>query len=396
MWTRLSALVVLLALACNPTPSPSPETASPSSEAASPSIQTPQPTIIQSPEAFVTPTNRPTTASPQAPIALTAQEVASGLSFPASFAFAQDGRVFYTERLNGKVRVLQDWLREAEPFAALPVVQEFERGLLGLALHPRFPKVPYVYVYYTYQDGGRVYNRVSRLREEGGRSVEEQVLLDRMPAAIYHNGGVLAFGPDGKLYITTGDTTDAPLAQDPTSLAGKVLRINDDGAIPQDNPFPGSPVYTLGHRNVFGIAFHPATGQAYITENGTNRDDEVNRLLPGANYGWPLYLGVAGAPGFQDPVFTFTGQVAPTQAVFYTGSQLPSQYRGNLFFGDWNTGSLHRLVLDEAGAVKEHEVALSIPDDGILDVEQGPDGYLYFSTASAIYTSAIYRVVVLK
>jgi glucose/arabinose dehydrogenase len=251
-----------------------------------------------------------------------------------------------------------------------------------------------VYVYYTYEDGEAVYNRVSRLREEAGKAVDEEVLLGRIPAAPFHNGGVLTFGPDGKLYITTGDATESSLAQDRSSLAGKVLRLNDDGAIPDDNPFPGSPVYTLGHRNVFGIAFHPASGQPYITENGTSRDDEVNRLLPGANYGWPFHLGVAHATGYQDPLFTFTPNIAPTQAVFYTGDQLPGQYQGNLFFGDWNTGSLHRVVLDETGAVKQHEVVLRVPGGGILDVEQGPDGYLYFSTASAIYTSAIYRVVV--
>jgi|GEM_PF-549332 len=324
------------------------------------------------------------------PVTLVAQEMASGLQFPSSFAIAPDGRVFTTERSQGTVRVLKNWQKEADPWATLSVAQGGEKGLLGLVLHPGFPQAPYVYVYYTYMDGNSVYNRVSRLREENGKAVEEQVLLNQMPGASYHIGGVLAFGSDGKLYITTGDTTNAPLAQDPSSLAGKVLRLNDDGTVPQDNPIPGSPVYTLGHRNVFGIAFRPASGQPYITENGPNEDDELNRLLPGANYGWPLHLGIDHAPGFEDPILAFGPvQIAPTQAVFYTGYQLPGQYRGNLFFGDWNTGSLHRVVLDMAGDVEEHGVVLSIPGNGIVDVEQGPDGQLYFSTATAIY-----RVVV--
>ncbi len=319
--------------------------------------------------------------------------MASGLDFPSSFAISPDGRVFFTERLRGTIRVLRGWSfpreGEEEPFATLRVAQRAETGLLGLALHPSFPRIPYVYVYYTYQEGQALYNRVSRLREEEGKEVDEEVLLDKIPAASFHNGGALAFGPDGKLYVTTGDSTVSSLAQERESLAGKVLRLNDDGAIPADNPFPGSPVYTLGHRNVFGIAFHPQTGQPYITENGTSRDDEVNRLTPGANYGWPLHLGVAQVSGFVDPILTFSPNIAPTRALFYTGDQLPTPYQGNLFFGDWNTGSLHLLVLDAAGNVQEHQVVLQLPGQGILDVEQGPDGHMYLSTASAIY-----RVVV--
>lgn len=303
-------------------------------------------------------------------------------------AFAADGRLFFTERLAGRVRVMVDGRLLAEPVAELPVAQAMETGLLGLALHPQFPRTPYLYVYYTAQTSlGALFNRVVRLRLSGNTSVGMEVVLDRIPGAAIHNGGILAFGPDDKLYVTTGDATRSGSAQDLGSLAGKVLRLDDDGTIPQDNPFVGSPVYTYGHRNVFGLAFHPKTGAAYITENGPQENDEVNLLRPGANYGWPLVTGMAGDPRFVDPLLTFTPNIAPTQALFSTGGKLDREYQGDLFFGDWNLGGLHRVLLGspQADRVAREDVVYRHREGGIVGLAQGPDGYLYFSTADAIY-----------
>lgn len=315
-----------------------------------------------------------------------AEPFATGLSFPVSIAFAPDGRIFVNERTTGKIRVIQNGVLAPQPFAQLDVVLIGETGLLGLALHPNYERQPYVYVYYTYRAAsGEVFNRVARFQELEGEAKNMEIILDRIPAAGIHNGGILAFGRDGKLYVSTGDTADTSLAQRLDSLAGKVLRLNPDGTIPVDNPFPGSPVYSLGHRNVFGLAFHPVTGRLYITENGPARDDELNIILPGGNYGWPIVLGVAHDPRFIDPIRTYTPNIAPTGLAFVVMQQLPAFYRFNLLFGDWNTGRLHRIILEPPDymTVQGEEIILDL-SEGILDVKSGPDGTIYLTTPTAI------------
>ncbi|MBI4277686.1 MAG: PQQ-dependent sugar dehydrogenase, partial [Armatimonadetes bacterium] len=200
-------------------------------------------------------------------------------------------------------------------------------------------------------------------------------------------GGLLKIGPDEKLYLTIGDLNRPALAQNLQSPAGKVLRYNLDGSIPPDNPFPGSPIFTLGHGNVFGMAFHPLSGRAYVTDNGPDRDDEVNVLDGGANYGWPVVMGKTGDPRFVDPILTFTPTIAPTGAAFYTGDRYPRAYRHNLFFGAWNTGQVYRVVLAPPAYRRVVKVEMVLPArlDGIVDVAQGADGYLYFTTRSAIH-----------
>jgi glucose/arabinose dehydrogenase len=314
--------------------------------------------------------------------------VLQGLAFPASFVFAPDGRLFFSERLTGRVRVVKEGVLLPEPLLSVPVVTLAETGLLGLALHPDFAAQPYLYAYYTYRDGhGRIWNRVSRWRDMDGRAGAEEVLLDHIPAASIHNGGAIAFGPDGKLYIPTGDAAQAALAQERLALNGKVLRMAPDGSVPEDNPFPGSLVFTLGHRNMFGLAFHPLTGVPYITENGTTRDDEINRLLPGRNYGWPTVLGKAGDAQFVDPLLTFTPNIAPTGLAFYTGGSLPGEIANSLFFGAFNTGMLYRVLLKGPDflEVERFEPVLRTGTGGIIDVVMGPDGFLYFSTPSGIF-----------
>lgn len=316
------------------------------------------------------------------------KKVYGDLNFPVSLAFAPDGRIFFNERTTGQIRIIRDDELLPTPFATLQVETVGETGLLGLALHPDFENQPHVYVYYTQRDeGGNLRNRVARFTAEGNRGVDFTVLLDNIPAASVHNGGVLAFGPDGNLYVTTGDASRRTLAQDAASMAGKVLRITPRGTIPADNPFPDSPVFSMGHRNIFGIAFHPLSGKPYITENGPATDDEINALKPGGNYGWPQALGTMGDGEFIQPILALTPVVAPTGAAFYEGDKLPEDHRGDLFFGDWLTGSIHRVVLTPPNfdRVQSVEVVARSDAGGVLDLEMGPDGYLYATTPTGIY-----------
>lgn len=312
--------------------------------------------------------------------------VAGELDFPVSFVFTPDGRILFNELRTGQVRVLDAGVLLPEPLARVPVVTGGERGLLGLALHPRFPEEPWVYVYHTTRRGLLLINQVTRLRVEGNRATAAEMVGPAIPSGLIHNGGRLGF-QGGHLFITTGDTNRPALAQNPRSLAGKVLRLAPEGAVPADNPLPGSPIFTLGHRNVFGLAFHPATGTPFITENGPDRDDEINRLTPGGNYGWPLVLGQAAVPGFIDPLVTFTPVIAPTGAAFYTGRRYGPAARNALFFGDWSTGAIRRLELEppDFTRVRRVEPVVQVEPRGVLDVVNGPDGFLYFSTPTAIW-----------
>ncbi|GBD10679.1 Aldose sugar dehydrogenase YliI [bacterium HR23] len=321
----------------------------------------------------------------QGQLPFTVEVVAQGLEVPWALAFAPDGRLFLTER-PGRVRVVAQGRLLGPPWAALPVASVGEGGLMGIALDPAFPAQPFVYLCYTYRQGdGTLANRIVRLREVEGRGAEETVLVDGIPGAEIHDGCRLKFGPDGMLWATTGDARRPELAQDLSSLAGKVLRMERGGFPPPDNPFPGSLVYTLGHRNPQGLAFHPRTGQAWITEHGPVGNDEVNRLVPGANYGWPLVQGRAGDPRFIDPVAVYSPSIAPAGAVFVTSPRYP-QWQGDLLFVTLGFGGeqshLRRLDLDDQGNLVGQEVLLQGEWGRLRDIVQGTDGYLYLTTSN--------------
>jgi len=308
-----------------------------------------------------------------------------GLEQPILMVFAPDNRIFITERV-GRVRIFEHGQLREQPFATVnvPFLRGYhETGLLGIALHPDFQAQPYVYVYHTYQDGNQLLNRVVRFREDAN-APQPEVVIDNIPGSRIHNGGIITFGPDGNLYISTGDSNESNLAQNLDSTAGKILRVQPDGGIPADNPFPNSPVFSLGHRNVFGMAFHPDTGALYITENGPNRDDEINRIEAGGNYGWPIVLGVAGDERFIDPLATYTPNIAPTQAIFYTGD-LIENIGSRFVFGAYNTGNLRALELvgPGNGRVERDEVVHST-NQPIVGVAQSPDGAIYISDMDKI------------
>lgn len=300
------------------------------------------------------------------------------IDFPTNMAFAPDGRLFLAEKNSGRVVVARDG--RVRPFAEFSVRSEAEMGMLGIALHPEFTEEPWVYVYYTAED----VNILARVRDRGGRGAPQQVLLRGLPARSYHNGGDITFGPDGKLYAVVGESHEPSLAQDPGSVGGKVLRLEPDGSIPGDNPFGGdSPVFSMGHRNSFGLCFDPETGRLWETENGPSGDDEVNLIRPGANHGWPEASGPGGGDRFVDPVIHFPQTIVPTGCAFYTAAHLGRRSEGALFFGDYG-GTLWRAVPNGSrDGVREHERFVS-GLDGITDVQMGPDQRLHVATQSGI------------
>lgn len=312
--------------------------------------------------------------------------VATGLDFPVKLDVAPDGTIFFTELRNGAIRMVDvSGVLQDEPFAEIDISLQAETGLIGIALHPDYPELPYVYVYATQSTRSGTVNRVLRLTDDEGRGTDLTVILDGIPSSPIHNGGEIGFGPDGKLYVTTGDARNPANSQNRSSLSGKVLRINADGSIPDDNPFASSRAYSLGHRNMVGLAFRPASGTVYITENGPDRNDEINRVLPGRNYGWPEATGIGSNPEFENPLTTYTPNIAPTGAAFISSSRVyGDNNNGLLLFGDHNLGRLHALTLSEDGAEVLADRIIFNSDDGVYDVTEAPDGTIYFTTRSSI------------
>ncbi|MEE9236721.1 MAG: PQQ-dependent sugar dehydrogenase [Thermoplasmata archaeon] len=321
---------------------------------------------------------------------LALESLQEGLAFPVSLAMTEDGRIFYNELREGGVRILRDGELLEQPFVSLDVVQLPETGLLGIALDPSFATQPFVYLYYTYTSGDGISNRISRFRDLGDVAGPEEILLDNIPANSRHNSGRLLFGPDGKLYASVGDALDPDQAQDPSSLGGKILRINPDGSVPQDNPLGDTYSYLVGIRNVFGMDFTPG-GLLLFTENGPAGNDELNRGRPGLNYGWPVVQGEAQDQRFEDPILVFNPSIAPTGLAFYTGGGLGEGYAGSAFFGSWNEGTLNRVIGDVEGDGVNFTSAVELQSGprGILDVMNGPDGHLYVSTQDGVFRVVI-------
>jgi glucose/arabinose dehydrogenase len=316
-------------------------------------------------------------------------EVATGLETVWSLAFAPDGRLFLTER-PGRIRVVASGGLVAEPWAVLEVAESagegLETGLMGLALDPGFPIEPYVYACFTARTGReepRWENRVVRLREEDGRGLPDRTVIDGIPAAPFHNGCRLAFGPDGTLYVTTGDAMAPQAAQDSASLAGKVLRLERDGTIPPDNPTPGSPVFSLGHRNPQGLAWDSARGWFWLTEHGTSGPrgdyDELNVLRAGGNYGWPVVRAISGDRRFLDPVLE--EHFAPAGAVLVTGSRVEA-LEGRILIAGLSGQQLRRVLPLPDGTVRDEGPVSGLALGRLRAVAQGPDGCIYVGTSN--------------
>ncbi|HEY5839808.1 MAG TPA: PQQ-dependent sugar dehydrogenase, partial [Pyrinomonadaceae bacterium] len=248
----------------------------------------------------------------------------------------------------------------------------------------------FVYLSYGYTTNGE-FVRVVRYRETPNGFTDRKIILENIPSAQFHAGCRLRFGPDGKLYITTGDATDRNLAQQLNSVAGKILRLNDDGTIPSDNPFVGRSdarpeIFAYGSRNAQGIDFQPGTNLLFETEHGPSGfdgpggGDEVNIIDRGKNYGWPVIHHRQTRDGMEAPLLEYTPACAPASGMFYRGSQLP-QFKGNFFFGCLRGTRIIRVVLDGRRVVSEENL-LEGKYGRIRDIAEGPDGFIYFSTSN--------------
>jgi aldose sugar dehydrogenase len=307
----------------------------------------------------------------------------TGLNFPVSLKFTPDGRVFFNEKDTGDVRViLSNGTLLGSAFATIsPLYVAGESGLLGIALDPNFSLNGYVYVYFTYSDSQSfTHGHIRRYTATGNTGTNPFDVFDVVssaPGTMYHNGGYIKFGPDGKLYAQVGEFHQDPQAQNMSSTNGKMLRMNPDGSVPPDNPFPGSLVYASGIRNAFGFDFDPSNSRLIATEAGPSSDDEINVIVKGGNYGWPNCLGICHDPRYTDPIAVFNRVVTPTGIA----TAAPNVY----YFGEWNTGDLVRLELNSSGSPVSMNQVYTQPG-GIVAVEMGPDGRLYFTSPDGIYT----------
>jgi glucose/arabinose dehydrogenase len=321
---------------------------------------------------------------------LVIETVVSGLEVPWSLAFAKDGRLFVSER-PGRIRLVANGKLNPKPiYTVKDVFVEGEAGLMGLTLDPDFSENQFIYICYTTKPDD-VEVRVTRLHLQGEGIDEEKVIIAGIPGNQVHVGCRLMFGPDNKLYITTGDSAKGKLSQQLDSLAGKTLRINADGSIPEDNPFVNDAnarkeIWSLGHRNAQGIAFQPGSGLMFQTDHGPTffdgpgGGDEVNIVEKGQNYGWPIVHHDQKKEGFVSPLLEYTPALPPAGAIFYRSSTYPA-WTNNFFFTSLLGQSLIRVILKGRTVIGQEKIFKN-RFGRLRDVAEGPDGALYLATSN--------------
>ncbi|MEW6044694.1 MAG: PQQ-dependent sugar dehydrogenase [Thermoproteota archaeon] len=300
--------------------------------------------------------------------------LATNLQRPWAIAFSQD-KIFVTEK-EGHIRVIESNTLLEEPLATLRVAKVFGGGLLGIATHPDFENNHFLYVYYTYSENDALWNKVLRITESNNKISDAVTIIDRIPGSQFYNGGIIKFGPDGKLYVATGLSSEfSHAAQDITSLEGKILRLNDDGTIPHDNPFAESPVFSLGHRDPQGMAWDK-NGNLFVTEFGPTKNDEINLVQAGQNHGWPEQE--CGGDEFAAPIMCYDPSIEPGGIVFYSGDKL--EYKDSLIMATLRGANLYKLDVSEDGVLSQKSILSGL--GRIRDASQGPDGYLYIITSN--------------
>lgn len=310
------------------------------------------------------------------------ETVVENLVIPWEIIFISSDEALITER-PGRVTLVELSTGRSEVLGEISVAHVGEGGLLGLTQERSTGKI---FTYYTYREKDNLWNRVHLW--DSPEFKDGAVVLDGIPGASVHDGGRIKIGPDGRLYVTTGDAANMESSQDLNSLAGKILRINTDGTLPSDNPFPGSPIYSYGHRNPQGLSWRE-DGQLFSTEHGPSGEmgmvanDEVNRIIPGGNYGWPRVVGKRSAEGFIDPVYHSGNETwAPSGCSFYYGGDFP-EWNDSLFFAALRGEHLHRVALNKEGnSVVASEKLLQGAIGRLRNVVQGPDGLIYLLTSN--------------
>jgi len=299
---------------------------------------------------------------------------AEGLEAPRSIDVAKDGRIFFTEQ-HGSIRVVDEngTLLE-EPVGDIKVENLQEAGLLGLTLHPNFTQNHLFYVYFTYSNDTGLFNRVLMLEENKNKIIDSRTILDGIPGSEFRDGGRIKFGPDGKLYVSTGDTSIPELSQDLNSLAGKILRINEDGTIPQDNPFSNSFVYAYGFRNVQGLAWDPEKGQLYASDQGGAGNDEINLVSAGKNYGWPNEQ-CNGSNENTRPFLCFNPSLEPSGITFASSNKLG--YKNHLI-----VATLKGSLLREIDLKTSSQNTILVGYGRLADVVESRDGSIFVLTSN--------------
>jgi glucose/arabinose dehydrogenase len=324
------------------------------------------------------------------------ETVAENLEIVWSIGFAPGGRMFFTER-PGRVRVFENGKLRIAPLFTVPDVElSGESGLMGMALHPKFAENHFLYLAYAYQANGKQAVKVVRYRETGETLTEAKTIIEMIPAARYHAGTRLGFGPDGKLYMTTGDATNQSQGQELNTLGGKTLRLNDDGTIPPDNPFVNRKdarpeIWTYGHRNAQGMDWQPESGLMFQTEHGPSLidgvslfkrsgGDEVNIVEKGKNYGWAKISHKMKREGMETAIIEYSPAVAPASGMFYRGD-LFTEFKNNFLFGALKGEAIIRLVLDGRRVVAQEKLFVKTYGR-IREIAEAPDGSIYFSTSN--------------
>lgn len=323
------------------------------------------------------------------PVEITVEPFVENVFVPWDIAFTSPDRMLFTER-NGRIRQVVNGELSAQPIHTFSDVKTgAEEGLMGMVLDPNYETNKHVYTAYAYQSGQNMFVKIVRFTDDGDSISNLTTIIDKIPAAQYHAGTRMVFGPDGKLYVTTGDATDRQIAQQMDSLGGKILRMNPDGSIPSDNPFPNSLIYSLGHRNPQGLDWHPNGQLLFSTEHGPSGfdgaagGDEVNIIYAGKNYGWPVVSHDRSRPEFESPKIVYTPAVAPASGMFYTADTIP-QFKNNFFFGALRGEGIYRVILNESDPTQivRYEKMSEVNFGRIREVAQGPDGYIYFSSSN--------------
>lgn len=325
-------------------------------------------------------------------------EIATGLDHPWSMAFLPDGSMLVTERV-GRLRLIKSGSLQAAPIAGVPAIHTgSQAGLFDIVLHPNFAQNNLVYLTYAAGTAAANGTQVARARFDGSTLQDLQVIFKALPLkdTDNHYGGRLAFLADGTFALTIGEGFEyREKAQDLSSDLGKIVRLNEDGSLPADNPFIGQAsvrpeIYTWGHRNEQGLLFDAKSGRLYETEHGPRGGDELNIIVAHRNYGWPVItygMDYSGAyvspytqrPGLEQPVIYWTPSIAPSGLTIYRGDKFPA-WRGDLFVGALAFKHLRRIHLDEHGNLVDQEQLLNDRNWRIRDVRSAPDGYLYVCT----------------